>query len=30
MPIMPNIKETGIENIISNPPRMPRRSPQPG
>ena len=29
-PVMPNVRETGIEKMISNPPRMPRGSPQPG
>jgi hypothetical protein len=30
MPVMPNIKDTGNEKMISNPPRMPRGSPHPG
>jgi hypothetical protein len=30
MPVIPNIKDTGNENIISSPPRAARGSPQPG
>jgi hypothetical protein len=30
MPIIPNIKDTGIENNMSNPPRIGRGLPQPG
>jgi hypothetical protein len=30
MPIIPNIKDTGTENNVSNPPRIERGLPQPG
>jgi hypothetical protein len=30
MPMMPNIKDTGSENNMSNPPRISRGLPQPG
>jgi hypothetical protein len=30
MPVIPNIKDTGNEKIISSPPRAARGSPQPG
>jgi len=30
MPVIPNIKDTGNEKIISSPPRVARGSPQPG